>query len=150
MMKYICSRKGVTLIELIVVMTIVIIIAGVAVYALNPARHFAQARNTQRWSHVYSIVNGVYQRMTDNRGVWNSTCGSVTANLPAATTTIGSDPAFINLDACLNPTYLPTFPLDPVVGAATNTGYTIIKYASGRINVSAPFAEVGDVISVTR
>lgn len=138
------------MIELIITIALITLVMGIVVYALNPARQFSQGRNTQRWAHVNTILTAVYQRIADNRGTWNTTCGSATVSLPSATTTIGSDPANTNLEACLVPTYLPNILLDPLTGVATSTGYSIIRYSSGRIAISAIAPELGEVISVVR
>jgi type IV pilus assembly protein PilA len=143
------SQKGFTLIELLVVIGIIAVLATVVIVALNPGRQFAQARNTQRWSNVNTILNGVGQRMADNRGVWDSTCGAVTVNLPAVVTGIGSNAGLIDLEECLVPTYVSTMVMDPVGGALASTGYTIIL-TGGRITVDAPGSELSEDISVTR
>ena len=150
MQSFISKRDAVTFVELLVAMSVVVILAGIAIYAINPNRQYSQARNTERWAEVNTILNSVQQRMADNRGTWNTTCGASTVTLPAATTTIGSDPANINLAACLIPVYLPNMPLDPSGGVATSTGYTVFKDANGRITVAAPSAELGEYISVIR
>lgn len=145
------KQAGFTLIEILVVIGIIAILAAVVIIAINPARQFAQARDTQRSSNVNAILNGVWQRMVDNRGVW-TTGGSCTATLPSVATNIGSGAGNINLDPCLVPTYLPAMVSDPeATSPAANTGYTIFQVGAGtgRITVTAPLAELAS-ISVTR
>jgi type IV pilus assembly protein PilA len=143
------SEKGFTLIEILLVIGLIAILAAIVIIAINPARQFAQARNTQRASNVNAILNAVHENMIDNEGVW--TC---TTSLPTTSQTI--DSSTTDIYSCLVDTYLAELPYDPETGYFTSdsdydTGYNIVVSTStGRVTVSAPDAELGDTVSVTR
>lgn len=144
--------KGFTLIELLIVIALIAVLAGAIIVALNPARQFAQARNSERWSHTNAILNLVQQNIVENRGTW--TCG--TSTLPTVTSTIAN--TGYDLCSCLVPTYTNALPFDPNRAGAHyssctdyNTGYEIVMNAStSRITITAPGAELNASISVTQ
>lgn len=139
-------RKGFTLIEILVVIGIIAILAAIVIIAINPAKQFAQARNTTREAGVNSILNAVGQRIADNKGVFEGTfgstnhCDALPSTATAITTSMGTS-ATGNTSGdlgCLAPTYIPSLPLDPTVASGANTGYTISVEATGRVTVCAP------------
>lgn len=156
-MKAFKNLRGFTLIELLIVIALIAVLAGAILLALNPARQFALARNSQRWSHASAILNLISQNTVENRGTFTCAAGVIptTATVMADTTSV---PGAYDLCDCLVPTYTNALPYDPSAAGAEyadcdhyNTGYTIVRNAtSSRITVAAPGQELNDTIAVTQ
>lgn len=157
----ISPNKGFTLIEILISIGLLAALAAIVLVAVNPARQFAQMRNTQRASDINGILNAIGQRSVENKGQFN--CPGVTIPTDTAvTSTAGSNIASgggnLDLRSCLVPTYISELPVDPTGGASWNgtsynTGYRIFQDLNGRITVFAPTLEptVGNnIISLTR
>jgi len=146
-------QGGFTLLEVLLVVAIIAILAGIVIIAINPSKQLADSRNAQRSADVTTILNAVYQYSLDT----NSIPASITTSATEICVTGGSctTPPAIDLSVLTaSEKYLTSIPKDPqctTVCAANGVGYKILKTANGRITVNAPFAEgVGKVISVTR
>lgn len=143
------NQKGFTLLEVLLVVAIITILAGIVILALNIGKQLASARNTQRSVDVNTILNAVYQYSLDNDG-------DLPANITATETEICKTEAvnctgLINLDELtLDQEYVVKLPVDPRATNENGTGYTISKTANDRIRVNAPIAEYDAVIEVTR
>lgn len=168
------AKRGFTLIELLVVIGILTILLAIVLIAINPARQFAQANDTQRRSDVNAVLNSVHQYAADNKGALPGaipTSGAAAKLCKPTATCNGANPA---LDYCagttaLAPKYLADIPRDPKDGTiapaantsscdatttAYDTQYTIISTGAtggNRITVCAT-AEVTPpaTICVTR
>lgn len=145
------NKKGFTLIELLIVIALIAVIAGGVIIALNPARQFASARNSQRWSHVSAIANTIQQNAASNQGIFTCAAGEI----PATATTMVSTGGYDICD-CLVPNFTASLPVDPSEGSYTDcttysAGYTVERnVTTGRITVAAPDAELEATISVTQ
>lgn len=153
------KKTGFTLIEILIVIGIISILAAIVIVAINPARQFAQSRNAQRWSNVNTILNAVHQYAVDNNGILPNqliTNANGTARDICTTGTNLTDcgATRVNLGSTTeNQIYIVSMPVDPSCPtgcAASSTGYRIATTTNGRVIVSAPNAELGVSISVTR
>lgn len=144
------GQGGFTLIELLVVIGILAILLAVTLIAINPNKHFEDARNSQRQSNVSAILDAIYEYESANGGKQPSSVSGVTT-----TKAIGGGTGQINVCADLVPTYLANLPMDPSSStgsacvATFDSGYEISQ-SNGRFTISAPAAEDSAVISVTR
>lgn len=152
-MKKIPSKRGFTLIEVLVVIGIIAILAAVVLVAVNPARQFKLARDSQRTSNVEAILNAIGQNISEHRGTF--VCNGSVMNLPTASTTIQNGGAG-DIGPCLVPDYLSAMPFDPSLAGAGftststyNTGYSMFRDENGRITITAT-GELAPIISATR
>ena len=149
------SKKGFTLIEILLVVAAIAILAGIVILAINPNKQLGETRNAQRRADVNTILNAVYQYTLDNNGtlptIPTATCSLVATNQVCKLTATGTCSTGVNLSVLTtNEKYLTSMPIDPTVSSADGTGYYITKSANGRVTVCAPSAEQSATISVTR
>lgn len=147
---------GFTLIEILIVIGIIAILAGIVLIAVNPSRQFKQANDAQRSSNVNAILNAIGQYSVDHKGDISA------LNIPTdPAQDINISKAGVDLCDKITPTYIPALPADPISGiggssitdcsSAYNTKYTVIQDVNGRITVAAPDTEATTTdISVTR
>ena len=144
------QSKGFTLLEILLVVGLIAILAGIVILALNPSKNLKETRDSQRRVDVNTILNAVYQYSIDENG-----------NVPASITSsqteicksdgVADCSTLIDLaDLVTNEKYLVAIPEDPTGAGTDGVGYEIVKTANDRITVAAPDAEIAAKIEVTR
>jgi len=145
---------GFTLLEVLLVVAIIAILAGIVIIAINPGKNLGDSRNTQRSADVNTIINGVYQYSLDNSGSLPS--GITTTATEICATGAASCTGLVDLSVLTaSGKYVVSMPKDPQCGTGSvcntnGTGYKIAKDANNRLIVTAPAAEQGKTISVTK
>jgi type IV pilus assembly protein PilA len=150
------TKSGFTLIEVLLVIGILAILAGIVIVAINPARQIGLANNAQRWSDVNTILNGISQYAVENNGL-------IPASIPAGSNCEGEEfyricqtgaadcSNLVDLSVLTDDgTYLVSMPLNPGLSGTYFTGYNAIQSTNGRVTVCAPDAYNDETISVTR
>lgn len=153
---FIRSHAGFTLIELLLVVGVIGILASIVITAINPSKQLADGRNARRRSDVNTVLNAVYQHVIDNQGNLpgspqiDSNVRQICAG-NALGVNCGQTAAQGIILWSLTGSYLVKLPSDPSVPTnSAGTAYTITKSGNGRVTVSAPKAEQGVTISVSR
>ena len=137
-------QKGFTLIEVLLVVAILAILAGIVILAINPQKQLLDAHNAQRKADVSTILSAVYQYSVDNKGVMPGSNIPVapTAAIEVCTSAVSATCTAATLadlsSLITTQTYLTAIPVDPAGNVTNGAGYTIQKTANGRITVTAP------------
>ena len=146
--------KGLTLIEIIVALALIVILSATYFIVANPGGQLASARNGTRSKNLQAIMLAVRQNIADQG---NETFSCASGALPTSSTVMASASGSYNIAPCLVPDYIAVMPVDPSASSASyfsasnyNTDYTIMQNASGSITLSAPNAELNQTISITR
>lgn len=145
------NSKGFTMVELIVVIAIIAILAGIIFVAVDPARRLHEARNARRRSDVASILDALVKYQADNQGAHYATVaalvagnfhaiGTANAGCNATCTAKATQAACVDLTG-IPASYLATIPADPSTGTALNTDYYLMKSGAGSLSVGACDAE---------
>lgn len=149
------SKKGFTLLEILLVVAAIAILAGIVIIAVNPNKQLGDTKNAQRRVDVNTILNAVYQYSIDNNGTLptsiptSATCSTPSTNQVCKTG--GTCTGLVDLSVLTtSEKYVVSIPTDPTGSGTNGTGYFIAKSSNGRVTVCAPSAEQGATISITR
>jgi len=153
-------QKGFTLLEIVLVVTLIAILAGIVIIAINPSKQLADSRNTQRKADVNTILNAVYQYAIDNNGALPASVPNI-ASCSSSVTTISKNEICKTGGLCVglvdlssltnNGRYIAFLPYDPKSSTTNGTGYLICKDGvTNRVTVAAKNSENDIIISATK
>jgi len=151
------NARGFTLLEILLVVGIISILAGIVILAINPTKQLGDTRNAQRRSDVLTIINAIYQYTLDE-GNNLSDLGIASTTSPTCATD-GDDAGNLEADLVTTGNYLTDIPSDPIDTdeSTTTREYFVVQDSdTDRITVCAPNS-IGEgsiveatMISVTR
>jgi prepilin-type N-terminal cleavage/methylation domain-containing protein len=144
------STKGFTLLEILLVVGIIALLAGIVIVAINPARQLASVRNAERKSDIKQIDSAITQYYIDNFRYPTGITSTLKGICDTGSTPSPSGVTCTNLVdlSVLVPDYITAIPTDPT-STTTNTGYYIKQdSATRKIGVQADLAELDQDIVV--
>lgn len=145
------KQWGFTLLEVLLVVAILALLAGIVIVAINPGRQLANSRNAQRNSDVKTIIDAIYNYDIDNSALPTTVTTTAT---DICRTTGANCTGLIDLGVLTaSSKYVVAIPQDPQcvsLCSTYGTGYKVSKDVNNRVTVSSTYAEQGATISVTR
>lgn len=141
-------KSGFTLLEILLVVAAIGILAGIVIFAINPAKQLGDTRNAQRKVDVNTIINALYQYSIDHNGEFP-------VDLPNESTEICNNRVGVCgdmvdlIELTTDGKYLLLIPIDPQSNGS-NSGYFISVDPFNHISIEAPNAENGVEIEVQR
>ena len=142
--------KNLSKLQKIIAFFACLLVVVVGIYFYNPGKKMLEMRNSQRRSDVASILNAAYQYASDHDGNLSfSISGAESAICRSGAKNCSGAVDFSQI-VVAEKNMLSGVPVDPKENDLNVSGYQIWKSASGRINVSAPLAEEGAVISLSK
>jgi uncharacterized repeat protein (TIGR02543 family)/prepilin-type N-terminal cleavage/methylation domain-containing protein len=146
------KKFGFTLLEIILVMGILAVLAGIVIIAINPSRQLAQARNVQRKSDLVEVNKALTQYFIDHKSFPSTITSTLTdicntGNMASSTVPSNYCDGYINLSV-LVPDYLVAIPADPLSLNSTSTNYRIIRSSAVKVGFKAQSSELAEIVEV--
>ena len=141
------NSLGVTYLEAFLIVSIIVLLIGILVFAVRPKDKLSESRNEQRYSDVIEILEYVDQYFSRN-GVLPSEIPSIPKEICKPE---GDCRDYLNLSVLTDDqgNILP-IPVDPEYVSSDGSGYAIHQSPVGEVHVSAVYAEQGASIEVSK
>jgi prepilin-type N-terminal cleavage/methylation domain-containing protein len=147
-------KKGMTLLEIVLVIAVIGIFSSIALVVINPNLQFTQTRNLTRRSDITNLYNALeYYNLKNKESIntiteiYQEICdtGSRSINDPLP------NPDYCNGKVDLRvlvPTYLDFIPKDKNATVSSETGYEVAKTNSNQMSVRSNKAELDELIVI--
>lgn len=121
-------KKGFTLLELLLVIAIISVLAGLVIFAIRPADTLRRVNSVKKQSESVSVEDAIKAYTLDNSGAIPQNILNYSGTYPANICRYGQTCANgINLDVLIDAGYIQAIPVNPEPAASSNTvsGYKI-------------------------
>ena len=129
MNKRIINNKGFTLVELLIVISVISIIAGVLLIQLRPAQILQKSRDSQRLQDLRTLQNAINLALTEGEIALTANGTSCTSCTSTTGTASSDGSGYVKFTIPDGKTglsnYLATLPVDP-----TNSGNYVFRFGS--------------------
>lgn len=140
-------RKAFTLLEILLVMTLISILLLILIRLINPDQQIGDINNAQRQSDVLTIYTAINQYRNNNSGNLPTGITNEVKSICKPDCSVNSDKIDIT-EVIESYIAFGTIPVDPQQSETLDTtGYTIYVNIQGRVVVSAPLAQNGATIN---
>lgn len=140
-------KQGFTMLEILLVVASIGILMSIVILAVNPAKQLAQVRNAERQAEITAVLQKVWEYNLDY-GYFPQTITQTPLEICKASAQDCTD--MVDLSVLVDEGYLLEIPIDPSSASPNGTGYGIFKTPQDRITITAPGAERGAIIELTR
>jgi prepilin-type N-terminal cleavage/methylation domain-containing protein len=149
------QKKGFTILEMLLVVTLIAILLSISLVAINPNRSLAQARNLSRKVDIknindaleaYKAVSGslIVDKITKH---YKEICD--TGNKNSSDSLPSSNYCEGKLDLrSLVPIYISSIPKDSQVTESGGTGYEVAKDKNNKITIKATKSELNELVAI--
>lgn len=140
------NQSGFTLVEIILAVTVLAILVGFILGALNPNKQLGKARNIERKSDINVIYEAIYQYWLDH-GDFPDTITTTPTQICRITAEDCTGYIDLSVLSTESP-YISILPTDPTCSDENTTGYTVHRSSmtGGYVIVQATCAEDGAAV----